>query len=290
VVVAQAKKRLTEQLAQGGVEAASFEAWELVGAVLGKVRPSALAALHAHPVSQTQWSHLKLLASRRTAGEPLQYILGEWDFYGRTFQCRPGTFIPRPETELLVDTALEFLRKNGYVSTENNRAARVLDLCCGSGCVGLTLALEGGCLATLIDISPDAIALTQENAKRLGVHTADFLLADVLTSYERLGSYDLIVCNPPYVRSDEMQDLPKEVAFEPCQALDGGEDGLVYYRALTEHWLPNLAIGGALVVEHGAGQGSAVTDLFLKAKLSMVSTKEDLSGIDRVTRGLRVET
>jgi len=215
------------------------------------------------------------LVDRRAAGEPLQYILGEWEFYGLTFAVGPGVLIPRPETEMLVDVALEFLR-----GKEN---PVVYDLCAGSGCVGLSIAHHcPNAKVYLVELSDEALPYLRQNAKPYP--NAEIIKADVLNSAFSIQHSALILANPPYVESGEIAGLSQEVRHEPRMALDGGADGLAFYRALAEKWLPALAPGGLLACECGEGQARAISDLFAPWETSIV---KDFSGIDRVVTARR---
>ena len=209
---------------------------------------------------------LRQAVQRRLTGEPLQYILGEWEFMGLPFDVGPGALIPRQDTETLCEAAL------GWLKTRPN--AHVLDLCCGTGCIGVSLAKLGGAKATFADISPEALDLAQRNAQKNGVDGAFFesdLLADVP------GVYDLIACNPPYLTAAEMESCQKELRFEPALALYGGEDGLDFYRRLAAQWKAHVQPGGLLLMEIGASQGAAVRGLFPGAQIL-----KDIRGLDRV--------
>lgn len=189
--------------------------------------------------------------SRRLRGEPLQYILGEWEFMGLPFFVGPQALIPRPDTETLCEAALAFL--------QDKPRARVLDLCCGSGCIGVSLGKLAGAEVTFADISPKALALAEQNARRNGVF-GTFIESDMFAHIP--GTFDLIACNPPYLTQEEMQKLQREVTFEPALALFGGADGLDLYRRLAADWQDHVAPGGALFMEIGYTQGPAVQNLF----------------------------
>ena len=184
--------------------------------------------------SLEQQKHLCSLVDRRLQGEPLQYLLGSADFYGRTFLVRPGVLIPRFDTEILIDTALPFLKDGDAV----------LDLCAGTGCIGLTLGAERKVSVTEVEKFEDAFALLRENAARI-CPSARLLRADVLTDVFE-GEYDMIVSNPPYIPSADIASLAPEVRREPITALDGGDDGLIFYRALIRRFLPLLKDGGVM--------------------------------------------
>lgn len=209
---------------------------------------------------------LRQAVARRLSGEPLQYILGEWEFMGLPFDVGPGALIPRQDTETLCEAALGWLK--------TRPGATALDLCCGTGCIGVSLARLGGARVAFGDISPDALALARRNAGKNGVAGAFYesdLLADVP------GVYDLIACNPPYLNAQEVASCQKELRFEPALALYGGEDGLDFYRRLAGEWADHVAPGGLLLMEIGASQGEAVRGLFPGAEIL-----KDIRGLDRV--------
>jgi release factor glutamine methyltransferase len=213
---------------------------------------------------------LYALARRRAAGEPLQYILGEWEFYGLPFAVGPGVLIPRPETELLVDLALEYL--------EGKPGAAVWDLCAGSGCVGLSVAHHRPDVRVrLVELSQAAMLYLRKNAE--AYPNAEVIRADVFNCQLSIVNCQLILANPPYVRSDEIASLSEEVRREPAMALDGGADGLDFYRVLAEKWLPCLVPGGMMAMECGEGQAGAVEALFAGSETGVL---RDFNGIARV--------
>lgn len=226
----------------------------------------ALATLQDRPLTQAQALFLLEACARRIAREPLQYILGEWEFMGLPMRVRPGVLIPRPETEMLAEEALRLAAARGY--------ATALDLCCGTGCIGLCLAKLGGLAVTLADISPEAIALARENALQNGMRVQ---FAEGSWFSPIAGKYDMIVCNPPYLTTAELRALQPEVAYEPALALDGGADGLAAYRSIHAAYRAHLAPGGSLLLEVGAGQAAKVAALFGAARVL-----PDLNGIGRV--------
>lgn len=207
---------------------------------------------------------------------PLQYILGEWDFYKYTFKVGEGVLIPRPETELIP----EYI----YSKLQKNPPKVVYDLCTGSGCLGLTIAkLFPMCKVYCIDISDDAIKYANLNRERLEADNVTVIKADVLDASSPLGLpfADVIISNPPYIRSEEISSLQTEVQYEPKLALDGGEDGLLFYRALKENWFPFLNLGGFMILECGENQATEILELFLtKAKGAKII--KDGQNIERI--------
>ncbi len=204
--------------------------------------------------------------ARRLRGEPLQYILGEWEFMGLPFFVGPEALIPRQDTETLCEAALSWLKARP--------GASVLDLCCGSGCIGVSLAKLAGARVAFADVSPDALSLARRNAERNGVAGA-FHESDLFASVP--GVYDLIACNPPYLTAAELESCQKELTFEPALALYGGEDGLLFYRRLAADWEAHIWPGGLLLMEIGCTQGEAVKGLFPGARVL-----KDICGLDRV--------
>lgn len=205
---------------------------------------------------------LEELVSRRKSGEPLQYILGKWEFMGLPFYTRPCALIPRQDTETLCEEALSIGGKT------------LLDLCCGTGCIGVSLAKLGGFEVTFADISPDCLALARENAALNGV-PGSFVLTDMFGNIS--GSYDMICVNPPYIPTSELASLQAEVKREPVLALDGGADGLDFYRRISRDYAAHLSPGGTLLMEVGAGQAEDVAEMFPKAEII-----KDICGIKRV--------
>ena len=215
--------------------------------------------------------------AERLLGKPLQYLFGYWWFLGRKLHVAPGVLIPRPETELLARLAAERAAELG--------GRRVLDLCCGTGCIGLTVALEADCPVTLADIEPRALALTGENAALWGVSSRVRITCRDALQKPELGSFGVIVSNPPYIPTGELPTLDRGVRdYEPALALDGGADGLRFYRALAGYAPQLLDAGGCLLLEVGLGQARQVAAL-LEKEFETVSIHRDLEGIERMVEG-----
>lgn len=225
-----------------------------------------VGATRTDEVTKEHTARLLPLIERRTAGEPLQYVLGTWRFYGLPFFVDPRVLIPRPDTEILVEEALkELCDKPG---------ATVLDVCTGSGCIGLTLAKKSDAIVTLSDLSEDALSVAKANAKALAA-TVHIVRSDLFSSIE--GQFDLITCNPPYLSAEEMARLDRSVRYEPALALDGGEDGLAMYRRIREGYRRHLKPNGLLLIEIGYEQGEAVCAMFSGSRL-----RKDYGGRPRV--------
>lgn len=214
---------------------------------------------------------------QRANGYPLQYVLGSWDFYGETFRVGEGVLIPRPETEMLVDFALDFLKiKNNPV---------VFDLCSGTGCIGLSVAKERpDSKVYLFEKSPDALKYLNENKIFLMCDNAEIIHGDIFKGFSAFDvpMPDLILSNPPYIESDEIPALQSEVLFEPSMALDGGKDGLDFYRAIVDLWLKDCRC--AVAVECGEGQANSIKTLFSDV-CAQTDIMTDFNGIERVVTG-----
>ena len=229
-------------------------------------------------LEQSLLSRYEQLVQQRLNRYPLQYILSEAPFCGHMFFVDQRVLIPRPETELLCSRALENLK--------DYRCPRVLDLCCGSGCIGLTLkAARPDSVVTLSDLSADALAVAVVNMNRLGVSV--FLHQGDLLDGFLPASFDMIICNPPYIPAADCETLQPEVLFEPRLALDGGPDGLGFYRRLAASALSVLMPGGALLLELGIGEAAPVSDLLSSAGCANVQIHKDYAGIDRMAVAFR---
>lgn len=230
--------------------------------------------------SQAQLDEIKLsffrdCLKRRCNHEPLQYIIGTWGFYKYSFKVKPGVLIPRPETELLVEYAVNNMPKtyNGII----------VDLCCGSGCIGISLAKRFPmCKVFCIDISDNALLLTKENADALEAFNVTVLKSDVFSGFSSAGipQPDVILTNPPYIPTAELEGLQEEVHYEPSLALDGGKDGLDFYRAISEKWFPYIDKNGFLALECGENQAEDIKKMFAK-NASFVRFIKDAGSCDR---------
>lgn len=223
-------------------------------------------------------SRLEAMLERRCAGEPVQYILGSADFMGFQFEVGPDVLIPRQDTETLVEAALIALQAGAP-------SPAVLDLCAGSGCIGLSLAsLAPHARVTLADISREALDIARRNMHALGVKV-ELRHGDLFAAVGR-ERFDLIASNPPYIPRGELAALQREVQFEPRLALDGGADGLSFYRRIAEGAADHLNPGGSIWLEVGIGQAAAVLAL-LRTHLpgADTGTVKDLNGIERVVYG-----
>ena len=231
------------------------------------------------PLQKDELAAYRGLIQRRLAGEPTQYLTGTREFYGRTFQVDPRVLIPRPETELLVEAALRALPKDA--------PAAALDLCAGSGCIAVTLAAERPHLqVTATDVSAGACEVARANAAALGVQDRVRVLeGDLFAPVPLERRFDVVVANPPYVKTGDLPTLQREVQQEPRLALDGGPDGLDVVRRVAEGALPCLVPGGLLALEIGDEQGPAVEGLLARAGYREVRVEKDLARLDRLAFG-----
>ena len=280
------------QLISAGVPDASLDAWYLLSDTFRISRADYLwKKKSCPPVIPDCWQER---LDRRCRREPLAYIVGSTEFMGLSFRVGPDVLIPRQDTETLVEWVLadekrlDQEREAGRVPGESRALHHgpLLDLCTGSGCIGLSLARLGGFEVTLADLSEKALAVAEENGRRLGVETRLYA-GDLFGALPKGERYDVIVSNPPYIESAVIETLQEEVRdYEPRMALDGQADGLYFYRRLAKEAPFWLKPGGRLYVEIGYNQGTAVRRLFTEAGFSAVELRRDLAGNDRVVRGV----
>ncbi len=250
----------------------------LLGSVLGLDRV-ALYTDFERPLNKGELGAYHALVERRAAGEPTHYLLGRREFYGRSFRVDPRVLVPRPETELLVETALQRL---------SDGTARALDLCTGSGCIGLTLAAERASLHVVVtDASAAALEVARGNAHALGVGDRVELLQGDLFAPVGQQRFALIASNPPYVESDAIAKLSPEVQREPRAALDGGPDGLSLLRRIVASAGAHLEQGGWLLLEIGDRHGPALLELLSAAGLVDAAIRNDWAGFNRVALARR---
>ena len=235
-----------------------------------------LAAHDDEALSSEAQQRIEALAARRAAGEPMAYLLGEREFFGRMFRCTPAALIPRPETEHLVEHVLTLV--------EPYTESTILDVGTGTGCIALTLAMERpNARITALDVSPDALALARDNGANLRANNVEFFESNWFGTLATDAKFDLIVSNPPYIVPGDVHLTQGDLRFEPAIALADAVDGLESYRQLTLGAMKHLKAGGWLVAEHGYDQGESVPALLAASGFTEVSTHCDLSGYPRVT-------
>jgi len=269
----QVLRTAAEKLRAAQIENASFDASCLVENITGLSRTKIM--LCDDDIADEQAELVERAVLRRISGEPLQYILGEWDFFGRTFEVGEGVLVPRPETELLVELALEKLR--------NVRYPVVFDLCAGSGCVGLTIAAERpDAHVWLFEKYDEAFHYLKRNIKKLGLTNVQAVQHDIsLGCDDKISETpDLIVSNPPYLRTDELGGLSTEVMHEPATALDGGKDGVDFYRIIASRWLPNVNKHGGIIFECDPSQTLEIADMLMPYAMR-VKIVTDIFGLQR---------
>lgn len=255
----EAVRHIKAALESAGIESADFEARQL--------------ARHIEKDGILDEADIKSVVSRRTDGEPLQYILGEWEFYSLPFLCGEGVLIPRADTETLCEKAIEVI---------GDKAVDCIDLCSGSGCVAVTL--DKYCKNAKVCALEKYDKAYEYLEKNIALNGSDVkpIKGDL---FEPFGLFDVIVSNPPYIETGVLAELQEEVKREPMTALDGGDDGLLFYRAIAEKWVPHLKKGGFMAVEIGYDQAAAVSELFSAAGLENVGVCKDLGGNERVVFG-----
>lgn len=276
ITVAAARRSWAEKFRTCGIDSAELDARILVGHALG-LNHAALAAAAARRLTSAEESAIAALARRRLAREPVARILGFREFWSLPLRVDPSTLVPRPETETLVEAALAAIDADG----RRAQKLRIADL--GTGCGAILLALLGElprALGVGTDASAAALSVARDNAGRLGLARARFVACDLAAALR--GPFDLIVSNPPYIASADIVALAPEVRdFDPRRALDGGRDGLDFYRTIALAAPALLAPGGTLIVELGAGQAQPVAALFAAAGLAPLPPRPDLNGTPR---------
>ncbi len=276
----QLAKEIAAYLLQNGIEEANLEARLLIEKI-GSL--SAVKLMLGEPFPEEKLPALNALIKKRISGVPLQYLLGEWEFFGLNFSVGEGVLIPRQDTESLVETALLHLKKlpNGAV----------LDLCSGSGCIPIALTANLPHMkAYAVEYSEKAYAYLEKN---IAAHRANVtpILADALSdqTIRRFADESLacITSNPPYLNDADMEDLQKEVRFEPTDALYAPENGYLFYRLLPKLWKSKLQKGGLLAFEVGIGQAKTVIEFLRENGYQNIGTVNDLAGIARVVYGYK---
>lgn len=270
-----ARRRLRES----GIEAFDLEARLLAAFASGKSVQKFLQDSRFYVTNDDFEESLGSMLDRRLRGEPVAYITGEWEFFGLPLYVTSDTLIPRPDSEVLAHAAIEILHTTA-------RNTRCIDLCTGTGCIGIAIAAHvPNARVVLADISQSALDVARMNVKR---HSMSRMVTCVEADAEQappmlMGRFDVLVCNPPYIPTGDIDGLDVSVKdYEPRLALDGGEDGLKFYRAIISGWSPVILSGGYLAFEVGIGQAEAVTQLLRESGFDNIITRKDSMGIDRV--------
>lgn len=251
------QKKIEKLLIENKIEAAQFEAKEFIKE-------------YGKTLTETE---ILEKVNKRITGYPLQYIFGNWEFYGLKFLVGEGVLIPRADTEILVDTALSVLKEK-----EN---ALVVDLCSGTGCVAIAIEKNSNATVTAVEMDKKAFTYLQKNIA-LNDSNVTAVLGDA-TKF--CGKYDMVVSNPPYIETENLKRLQKEVRFEPKIALDGGKDGLIFYRKITENSKKLLNKNGCLIFEIGYNQEKSVSEILSLEGFSDIRVIKDFGGNPRVIFG-----
>lgn len=277
MVIGELQRELREILRMHNIEEYLLETNFILQSVLGCDRHWLL--LHrGDELEQEREEHARAVARRRAGGYPLQYLLGNWEFFGLPFEVGEGVLIPRPDTERLCEIAIEQI---------GNRALTAADLCSGSGCIAA--AVSSACKRArmfAVELSEQALPYLRRNLKR-NAPGAIVIQGDVLDrqTAEALPALDVILSNPPYLTAEDMQRLQREVRHEPALALYGQADGLHFYREITRLWKHKLRPGGMLAYEIGINQHTAVADILRENGFSRIQYAQDLHGVIRVVYG-----
>lgn len=251
--------------------------WQMLWQHVLQVGRAWLIAHDTDPLTDDALARYRALEARRLAGEPMAYILASREFMGHDFVVTPAVLIPRPETELLVETALDYL--------DGHAAPTVLDLGTGSGAIAICIALAGpSARVVATDVSAESLEIARRNAQRLGA-PVEFLCGSWYDALSEAKGFDLIVSNPPYIAAADDHLQQGDLRFEPAHALTDGHDGLDAIRAIIDGAGRRLNPGGGLFVEHGWDQAAQVRDLMALAGFAQVESLRDLAGIERVTGG-----
>ena len=270
---------LRNRLRDAGIEAAALEARLIAATAAGKSTEKLLRDMRFYATDEVE-RRAEEMVQRRLAGEPVAYITGVWEFRGLPMEVSRDVLIPRIDTEVLAELAIKYLRGTGRLD------ARVLDLCSGTGCIGCAIAAElPRVRVVLADVSAAAMDISRRNVERNGLGgRVSFLPADVTKQPPLMtGSFDLVVSNPPYIPTMEILTLDPSVRdYEPVWALDGGEDGLDFYRAILKNWALVIRQGGELMFEVGEDQAERVKDLMRMAGLREARSFPDTQNIQRV--------
>ena len=263
-------------LSEAEIEAPGLEARLLIEGATGMNRASQIANSNSEISGEIQ-EKLISMAQKRAGHLPLQYILGKWSFMGFEFKVGEGVLIPRDDTEVLVGLCLDYLKASD--------GKTALDLCAGSGAISVALDKLANADVTAVELSDKAYNFLLENIKGTNIKPHKGDIFECYRDFEAK-SFDLIASNPPYIKTDEIEALQTEVGYEPKTALDGGADGLDFYRAIARRWTPLLKSGGAMAFELGEGQAEYVGGLMADHGYINIKTAKDLGGTDRAIIGI----
>lgn len=275
----EAYNNTKKALARAGIEDCVFEAKQIIKHITG-FSSSEILMNYTKELSEFQSNNLTAIIRQRELRYPLQYIFGEWSFYGRDFYVGPGVLVPRADTETVIEVCTDYLK--------DKKEPKILDLCAGSGCIGITLAKEKeDCTCLMIEKYPEAMRYAERNITRNKAENAKVISGDIFESTGAEEKYDLIVSNPPYIAENGTEEVSPETKYEPETALSGGGDGLEFYRAITDNYKEAISKNGMLCFEVGIGQADAVKEILNAAGLQNIGAKKDLNGIERAVYAYR---
>lgn len=271
------------KLFKAGINNADFDAWVLVEKICGISRTEYFVKMHDEVSEDIVTSYFEAI-DKRITHYPLQYIVGEWEFMGIPFKVNENVLIPRQDTEILVEKALEII---GSEFEKIKGKISVMDMCTGSGCIGISVAKKcQNTSVTCVDISKAALEVAKENGKLNGVKNISFIESDLFENVN--GKFNVIISNPPYITSAEIKKLMPEVKdFEPHLALDGDSDGLKFYKLIINQSKEYLNENGYILFEIGYDQGEQVKKLLFEKGYTDIEVLKDLGGNDRVVIGKR---
>lgn len=279
MTIFEAYNSTKKKLEKAGIEDFVFEAKQIIKHITG-LDAARILTNYNKSLTTFQENNLTAILRQREIRYPLQYIFGEWGFYGRSFKVGPGVLVPRADTETLVEHSLKFLKEKENPS--------VLDLCAGSGCIGITIGKECEKASVLmIEKYKEAFGYAEKNIEKNSAQKVSIELGDIFEKSGAEREYDLIVSNPPYIPISEMDIVSPETKFEPETALIAENNGLEFYEAITENYKNSLKNGGMLCFEVGINESVKVAKILKEQGFTNIETVKDLNGIDRVVSGIK---
>ena len=268
-----------KRLEAAGVEEFIFEAREIIKHITGLSAAQILTSYN-RKLSQFQENNLIAILHQREVRYPLQYIFTKWGFYGREFFVGPGVLVPRADTETVIEASTEYLK--------DKESPKILDLCAGSGCIGITLAKEiENSKVLLVEKFQEALSYTNKNIEYNKAENATAIMGDIFEGAGADGEYDLIVSNPPYIPEEEMSIISPETKYEPETALLARDGGMEFYKAITEKYYDSIKLGGMICFEVGFNQSERVAEILENAGFTNITVKKDLNEINRVVSGIK---
>lgn len=279
MTIFEAYNNTKKRLAAAGIEESVFEAKAIIRHITG-LSNSEILTNYMNELTEFQENNLTAIMRQREIRYPLQYIMGTWGFYKYKFNVGVGVLIPRSDTEILVETVSEFLK--------DNAAPQVLDLCAGSGCIGISLAKDyPDSAVVMVEKFEEALRYIEQNVKLNETFNTLVLKGDILDGAGKDNMYDVIVSNPPYIPQDELSLMNAETKFEPETALLCEGDGLKFYRVIAENYKTSLKDGGMLAFEVGFKQADSVSEILKQNGYKDIKTIKDYNGINRVVCAIK---